>query len=92
MDMIEIKKGGRYTVLSNSGTDEPMKTEGEYVGYTIFGEEGAVCFRVTQQDGRSFIRLIPVSNLIAIEFSEDQLVSAKSKPEREEGDKTNYIS
>ena len=28
MDIIEIKKGGSYTVISNSGTDEPMKTEG----------------------------------------------------------------
>ena len=46
MDVIEIKKGGSYTVISNSGTDEPMKTEGEFIGYTLLGEEGAICFRV----------------------------------------------
>ena len=35
MDMIEIKKGGVYTVVSSSGDDKPMITEGEYVGYAI---------------------------------------------------------
>lgn len=89
MEMIEIKKGGKYTVISNSGRDEPMKTEGEFVGYTILGEEGAICFRV-QEESNSFLRLIPVSGLIAIEFSDEDLL--KSKPVKEDGDRTNYIS
>ncbi|WP_241760289.1 hypothetical protein [Thermoplasma volcanium] len=88
--MIEIKKGGKYTVLSNSGKDEPLITEGEFVGYTIIGEEGAVCFRTRGEDGKSVLRLIPVSNLISIEFSEDELVTKKA--EGNEREKTNYIS
>lgn len=89
--MIEIKKGGKYTVVSNSGNDKPMITKGEFVGYTIIGEEGAVCFRTTGEDGKPILRLIPVSNLISIEFSEDELVTTK-KAENNERDKTTYIS
>ncbi len=89
MEMIEITKGGKYTVISNSGRDEPMKTEGEFVGYTILGEEGAICFRVNE-GGKSLLRLIPVSGLIAIEFSDEDLLKTKAK--KEESDRTNYIS
>ena len=89
LDMIEIKKGGKYKVISNSGKDEPLETIGEFVGYTILGEEGAVCFRVKGEDSRSFLRLIPVSGLIAIEFGDEELLSKKKS---EEQDKTTYIS
>ena len=41
-----LTKGGKYRVISNSGKDEPMETMGEFVGYTLLGEEGAVCFRI----------------------------------------------
>ncbi|MDS0257233.1 hypothetical protein ApAK_06045 [Thermoplasmatales archaeon AK] len=90
MDLIEIKKGGKYKVISNSGKDEPMETVGEFVGYTILGEEGAVCFRVTGDGGKTLLRLIPVSGLIAIEFSDEDLVSAKKKTDDPE--KTTYFS
>ena len=90
MDMIEIKKGGKYKVISNSGKEEPMETEGEFVGYTLLGEEGAICFRVPQDGEKSLLRLIPVSGLIAIEFSDEELLSAKKKVE--ESDKTTYFS
>ena len=30
MDMIEIKKGSKYRVISGSGDDKPMITDGEY--------------------------------------------------------------
>ena len=90
MDMIEIKKGGKYKVISNSGKDEPMETEGEFVGYTLLGEEGAVCFRVSTGDSKTLLRLIPVSGLIAIEFSDEELLSAKKKVE--ESDKATYYS
>lgn len=89
MEMIEIRKGGRYTVISNSGREEPMKTEGEFVGYTILGEEGAICFRITEEK-KTFLRLIPVSGLIAIEFSDEDLLKTKQK--NDDSDKTNYIS
>ncbi|PYB69192.1 hypothetical protein DMB44_00055 [Thermoplasma sp. Kam2015] len=91
MEMIEIRKGGKYTVVSNSGNDKPLITKGEFVGYTIIGEEGAVCFRTVGDDGKPILRLIPVSNLISIEFSEDDLVTTK-KAENNDKDKTTYIS
>ncbi len=90
MDMIEIKKGGKYKIISNSGRDEPMETEGEFVGYTVLGEEGAVCFRVKDGEKKGLLRLIPVSSLIAIEFSDEELLAAKKKVE--ESDKTTYFS
>lgn len=90
MDMIEIKKGGKYKIISNSGKEEPMETEGEFVGYTILGEEGAVCFRVQKEDGKTLLRLIPVSGLIAIEFTDEDLLAPKKKVE--ESDKTTYFS
>ncbi len=90
MDMIEIKKGGKYRIISNSGKEEPMETEGEFVGYTILGEEGAVCFRVKQDEGKSLLRLIPVSGLIAIEFTDEELLASKKKVEEE--DKATYFS
>ena len=90
MEMIEIKKGGKYTVISSSGTDEPMKTEGEFVGYTILGEDGAVCFRVQGEGKKTLLRLIPVSSLIAIEFTDEDLV--KTKNNNSDKDKTTYIS
>jgi hypothetical protein len=89
MDMIEIKKGGKYKIISNSGRDEPMETEGEFVGYTVLGEEGAVCFRVRNGD-KSLLRLIPVSSLIAIEFTDEELLATKKKVE--ESDKTTYFN
>ncbi|MCL4340579.1 MAG: hypothetical protein M1431_00560 [Candidatus Thermoplasmatota archaeon] len=91
MDVIEIKKGGSYTVISNSGTDEPMKTEGEFIGYTLLGEEGAICFRVKGEDGKSKLRLIPVSGLIAIEFSDEELLKPKKK-DHIDREKMTYIS
>lgn len=90
MEMIEIKKGGKYTVISSSGTEEPMKTEGEFVGYTILGEDGAVCFRIKGEGKKTLLRLIPVSSLIAIEFSDEDLL--KTKNTSADKDKTTYIS
>jgi hypothetical protein len=90
MDLIEIKKGGVYRVVSNSGTDVPMVTAGEFVGYTVLGEDGAVCFRVKDDSGKQFIRLIPVSGLIAIEFGDEELVSPKKKPD--DSDKITYFN
>ncbi len=89
MDMIEIKKGGKYKVISESGKDQPMVTNGEFIGYTILGEEGALVFKIVSGKKNSF-RLIPVSNLIAIEFGESELVTQK----KEKGSKetVNYIS
>ena len=88
MDMVEIKKGGKYKVISNSGTDEPMITDGEFFGYTILGEEGALVFKIGGDNPG--LRLIPVSNLIAIEFGLDEIVTEKknSKPK----ETVNYIS
>ncbi|MFG1450041.1 MAG: hypothetical protein AAE983_05310 [Thermoplasmataceae archaeon] len=90
MDFIKIKEGGSYKVISNSGKEEPMVTSGEFVGYTLLGEEGAVCFRVKDDLGKSFIRLIPVSGLIAIEFSDEDLLSLNKKVD--DSDKTTYFS
>ncbi len=89
MDMIEIKKGGKYTVISQSGREDPMTTVGEFVGYTILGEEGAICFRVSE-NGKNLLRLIPVSGLIAIEFDDEELLSPKKKEESH--DKTTYFN
>jgi hypothetical protein len=87
MDMIEIRKGGKYRVLSDSGKDDPMETNGEFAGYTILGEEGALVFKVDGQ--KELLRLIPVSNLIAIEFSPDEVVQEKKNISK---DSINYIS
>ncbi|MGP6207420.1 hypothetical protein ACNF42_05260 [Cuniculiplasma sp. SKW3] len=88
MDMIEIKKGGKYRVLSQSGKDDPMETNGEFAGYTILGEDGALVFKVDGE--KALLRLIPVSNLIAIEFSPDEIVQEKKKEVSR--DSINYIS
>ncbi len=88
--MIEIKKGGRYTVYSNGGGDEPLKTEGEFVGYTILGEEGAIVFRIQDGDG-SKLRLIPVGGLYSIEFKDETQMSIK-KDEKKPEEKAYYIS
>ena len=90
MEIIEIKKGGKYLVISNSGDDAPMKTDGEFVGYTILGEEGAICFKINDTENKTLFRLIPVSAIIAIEFTDETLLSGKAKAE--EKDKTTYIS
>lgn len=90
MEMIEIKKGGKYLVISNSGDDAPMRTEGEFVAYTILGEEGAICFKIEDEHKKPLFRLIPVSSIIAIEFDDETLLSTKRKSD--DKDKTNYIS
>jgi hypothetical protein len=89
MDMIEIKKGGNYRVLSASGDDNPIITEGEFVGYTVLGEEGAIVFRVKEKQ-KTFLRMIPVGGVFSIEFDNEDLLKAKEKPD--EHDKTNYIN
>lgn len=91
MEMIEFKKGGSYTVLSNSGSETPMKTQGEFVGYTILGEESAVVFRVKKKNEKFTLRLIPVSNMFYIEFNESDIVK-KKEDKKEDSEKTNYIS
>ena len=64
-------------------------TDGEFVGYTILGEEGALVFKVSGEKN-VLLRLIPVSNLIAIDFGEDEVVTqGKSKTNH---DSVNYIS
>ncbi len=92
MDMIEIKKGGKYTVYSNGGGDEPMKTEGEFVGYTILGEEGAIVFRVSNGNKKTLLRIIPVSGLFSIEFMDEDLMSVKNSDRNRDGDHATYIS
>ncbi|AAT43207.1 hypothetical protein SAMN02745355_0370 [Picrophilus oshimae DSM 9789] len=87
MEMIEIKKGAKYTVTSGSGDEKPMITEGEYVGYAILGEEGALCFRVSSGD-KKFIRLIPINAINYIDFDEDNLIK---KDKSDDTEKTNYI-
>ncbi len=87
MDMIEIKKGATYSVISVSGDDKPLTTDGEYIGYAILGEEGALCFKV-KDNGKKKIRLIPINSISYIEFDEQNLVI---KNKDEEKDKTNYI-
>ncbi len=89
MDMIEIKNGGRYRVISASGSEEPMVTEGEYLGYSLLGEEGAVVFRIKEKN-KTKLRMIPVSGLFAIEFEDEDLLKQKEKIV--ESDKTNYIN
>ncbi len=88
MDMVEIRKGGKYKVISNSGQDEPMITDGEFFGYTILGEEGALVFKIG--DSNPTLRLIPVSNLIAIEFGLGEIVTEKKK--ETSGSHLTYIS
>ncbi|AGO61077.1 MULTISPECIES: hypothetical protein [Ferroplasma] len=88
MDMIEIKKGGVYTVVSSSGDDKPMITEGEYVGYAILGEEGSLVLRVSSE-GKSKLRLIPVGTISYIEFDEENIVS---KNKEDDKGKTTYFN
>jgi ribosome maturation factor RimP len=88
MDMIEIKKGGKYTVVSSSGDDKPMITEGEYVGYAILGEEGSLVLRITV-DGKQKLRLIPVGTISYIEFDEENIVSKNKDDDR---GKTTYFN
>ncbi len=92
MDLIEIKKGGKYTVYSNSGGDEPMKTEGEFVGYTILGEEGAVVFKIPSNDKNPLLRIIPVGGILSIEFRDEGLLSIKSENGKRDKDPASYIS
>lgn len=89
MEMIEIEKGGRYKVTSSSGGDEPMITDGEFVGYTVLSEEAAMVFRV-KTDGKTFMRMIPVSGIFSIEFENEDLLKTKSK--KHEAERTNYIN
>ncbi|MCL4452821.1 hypothetical protein [Ferroplasma sp.] len=88
MDMIEIKKGGKYTVVSSSGDDNPLVTEGEYFGYAILGEEGSLVFRITS-DGKTKLRLIPVGSVSYIEFDEENVIS---KNKDEDRGKTTYFN
>jgi len=87
MDMIEIKKGARYTIVSGSGDDKPMITEGEYIGYAILGEEGALVFKINE-DNKSKMRLIPVSSIAYIDFDEENILK---KNKDSDSDKTTYI-
>jgi hypothetical protein len=88
MDMIEIKKGGIYTVVSSSGNDKPLVTEGEYVGYAILGEEGSLVFKI-HSNGKSKLRLIPVGSISYIEFDEENIVL---KNKNDDVGKTTYFN
>ena len=92
MEMIEIKKGGKYVVISSSGTDEPMRTEGEFLGYTILGEEGAIVFRVTEKDGTTLVRVIPVAGLFAVEFRDEELLKVKEQSKESDKERAYYIN
>ncbi|MEM0139378.1 MAG: hypothetical protein QXZ44_02005 [Ferroplasma sp.] len=88
MDMIEIKKGSKYEVVSSSGDDKPLVTDGEYIGYAILGEEGSMVFRVNI-DGKKKLRLIPVSAISYIEFDEENIIS---KDKEDDSGKTTYFN
>ncbi len=88
MDMIEIKKGARYEVVSSSADDKSLITDGEYVGYAILGEEGALVFRVNN-DGKTKLRLIPVAAISYIEFDEENVIT---KNKEDDSGKTTYFN
>ena len=88
MRLIEIKKGGKYTIVSSSGDDKPLITEGEYVGYAILGEEGSLVLRINS-GGKSKLRLIPVGTISYIEFEEENII-AKNKDD--DKGKTTYFN
>ncbi len=87
MDMIEIKKGAKYTVVSGNGDGKPMTTEGEYIGYAILGEEGSLVFRINDGN-KNKLRLIPISSIAYIDFDEANLIAKDKNSDR---DKTTYI-
>lgn len=90
-EIIEIRKGVKYTVFSGDGTEKPLKTEGEFVGYTLLGEDSAVVFRVDNGGKEKVMRLIPVANLFYIQFSEKDVVT-KQEDKKTDSERTNYIS
>ncbi len=92
VEMIEIKKGGKYLVISSSGTDEPLRTEGEFLGYTILGEEGAIVLRVTEKDGSTLVRVLPVGGIFAVEFKDEELIKVKNQDNGDEKERAYYIN
>ncbi|MCL4328372.1 MAG: hypothetical protein M1151_05635 [Candidatus Thermoplasmatota archaeon] len=90
--MIEIKKGGKYVVISGSGTEEPMRTEGEFLGYTILGEEGAIVFRIKDKDGSNMVRVIPVGGLYAVEFKDEEQIKIKDNSNSHDKESAYYIN
>ena len=87
MDTIEIKKGAKYTVVSESGDGKSMATEGEYIGYAILGEGGSLIFKINDNN-KNKLRLIPVSSIAYIDFDEENIVAKDKDSDR---DKTTYI-
>ena len=72
MAEIEIAEGSVCVILSMSGQEETILTQGTFAGYTYIGKEEGICIVMdgTHEDMAGKIRVIPVNMILSIDLLE----------------------
>ena len=75
---IELSEGSVCAVLSMSGQEETILTQGTFVGYTYIGKEEGMCIVMdeTHEDMADKTRIIPVNMILSIDLLEHTQTSA----------------
>jgi hypothetical protein len=68
-DIVTLTKGSRYRIISRGNGEHPLKTIGEFKGYTQFGNDSAICIlQDPEKEGDvGMTRIIPCVMVLAIE-------------------------
>jgi len=78
---IELSEGSVCAVLSMSGQEETILTQGTFVGYTYIGKEEGMCIVMdeTHEDMADKTRIIPVNMILSIDLLEHTQTSANKE-------------
>jgi len=78
---IELTEGSLCAVLSMSGQEETIFTQGTFIGYTYIGKEEGLCIILdkTHEDMVNKTRIIPVNMIISIDLLEHNQASVNKE-------------
>jgi hypothetical protein len=82
-EILTLTKGSRYRIISRGNEDHPLKTIGEFRGYTQFGNDSAICMlQDPEKVGEPGVtRIIPCVMVLAIEVLVHKQEERKEKEE-----------
>ncbi len=80
----QLTVGSKYRIRSLESRDNPLISQGVFMGYTAFGHDDAICMELDEshKDDKGKLRVIPAHMVIAL----DVLTAAEDKDSKEKDD------
>jgi hypothetical protein len=78
---IEITEGSLCVVLSMSGQEETIVTQGTFVGFTYIGKEEGMCIVMDKnhEDMAGKIRVLPINMILSIDLLEHKKIKGNKE-------------